>query len=219
MIDRRRALLTNRRGKLPAEYQEIEWVGSGGNPYIDTNWFYKPNSIVEIAFARDVSGDSVFFGNIKTSDMCGFGCSNGRNPYICVGSTYAVFSSISIDVNFHKYKGIWYDDGYDFYLDDNLLTSSKSYKSQTPHDSSCFLFGYKNNSGGKGSTTKAHKIKNCIIAEENEENIVRNFIPCYMKSDGVIGMYDLCGSICQVTGTPFYVNTGIGTFTKGSDVN
>ena len=46
----------------------------------------------------------------------------------------------------------------------------------------------------------------------NEGKPFRHFIPCYRKSDNVIGLYDL------VEGT-FYTNSGTGTFTKGSDVN
>jgi hypothetical protein len=41
---------------------------------------------------------------------------------------------------------------------------------------------------------------------------VQDFVPCYRKADGVIGMYDL------VTDT-FFTNAGTGTFTKGADVN
>ncbi len=48
--------------------------------------------------------------------------------------------------------------------------------------------------------------------------MVRSFIPCYRKSDGEIGLYDFCGSICPQTGTPFYVNLGENTFSKGADV-
>lgn len=42
-------------------------------------------------------------------------------------------------------------------------------------------------------------------------NAIRNFVPCYRKSDNVIGLYD------TVTGT-FFTNSGTGAFTKGADV-
>ena len=45
-----------------------------------------------------------------------------------------------------------------------------------------------------------------------------HLISCYRKSDGVIGMYDLCGTLNSNTGTPFYINEGAGTFLKGADV-
>jgi hypothetical protein len=42
-------------------------------------------------------------------------------------------------------------------------------------------------------------------------NLVRDFIPCYRKSDDVIGLYDLVNDA-------FYTNAGTGTFTKGGDI-
>ena len=38
-----------------------------------------------------------------------------------------------------------------------------------------------------------------------------DFVPCYLKLDGTIGMYDL------VSGE-FYTNQGTGTFEKGDDI-
>ena len=53
------------------------------------------------------------------------------------------------------------------------------------------------------------KLYSCKIY--NSYNIlVRNFIPCYRKSDNVIGLYD------TYTQT-FYVNNGTGTFIKGNN--
>jgi hypothetical protein len=42
--------------------------------------------------------------------------------------------------------------------------------------------------------------------------LIRNYIPCYRKSDNVIGLYDLVNNV-------FYTNAGTGTFLKGADVN
>lgn len=42
--------------------------------------------------------------------------------------------------------------------------------------------------------------------------IVLDLVPCYRKSDGEIGMYDLVSNT-------FFTNAGTGTFTKGADVN
>lgn len=42
-------------------------------------------------------------------------------------------------------------------------------------------------------------------------NLSVNYIPCYRKSDGVIGFYDTVNNV-------FKVNNGGGTFTKGPDV-
>lgn len=50
------------------------------------------------------------------------------------------------------------------------------------------------------------------MLNKNTNQYIRNFIPCYRKSDNVIGMYDL------ITKT-FYENAGTGTFIKGNDIN
>jgi hypothetical protein len=42
------------------------------------------------------------------------------------------------------------------------------------------------------------------------DNKVHELIPCYRKSDGVIGLYDAAGG-------KFYTNEGTGSFTKGPD--
>ena len=41
-------------------------------------------------------------------------------------------------------------------------------------------------------------------------SLVRSLVPCIRLSDGKPGMYDICGSICPLTGTPFYINSGTG---------
>ena len=41
--------------------------------------------------------------------------------------------------------------------------------------------------------------------------LTRDMIPCYRKSDNVIGMYDVVNDV-------FYTNSGTGTFVKGADV-
>lgn len=48
------------------------------------------------------------------------------------------------------------------------------------------------------------------MADANEK-LIRNFIPCYRKADGVIGAYD------TVT-RQFFENAGTGAFAKGADV-
>ena len=44
------------------------------------------------------------------------------------------------------------------------------------------------------------------------QRIIRDYIPVVRISDGKPGFYDLCHSICPLTGTSFYVNAGTGEF-------
>ena len=43
------------------------------------------------------------------------------------------------------------------------------------------------------------------------DNLIREYIPCYRKSDGKIGMYDMASG-------QFFTNAGTGEFLKGEDV-
>ena len=60
----------------------------------------------------------------------------------------------------------------------------------------------------------------CFLAKFYDRNVLmRHFVPCVRESDGKPGMYDLCGSICPLTDSPFYTNAGTGEFLVGPDVN
>lgn len=51
----------------------------------------------------------------------------------------------------------------------------------------------------------------CFFALENSMYVCK-FVPCIRKSDNKPGLYDLCGSICPLTGNSFYINAGTGEF-------
>ena len=53
------------------------------------------------------------------------------------------------------------------------------------------------------------KLYSCQIYDNNV--IVRNYVPCYRKSDGVAGFYDLVNGV-------FYTNAGTGQFIIGGIV-
>ena len=53
------------------------------------------------------------------------------------------------------------------------------------------------------------KIRGFAVRDANG-SLVRSLAPCIRLSDGKPGMYDACGSICPLTGTPFYINSGTG---------
>lgn len=72
------------------------------------------------------------------------------------------------------------------------------------HNESIILFGIRD--GSSVTQLQAGKIYMCKFGNE------RNFIPCYRKSDGAIGMYDTVNNY-------FYTNQGEGCFSKGNNVN
>lgn len=71
-----------------------------------------------------------------------------------------------------------------------------------------FLFA-QNESGSARHVRDSMRLYYCKIFTNGV--LQKEFIPCYRKNDGVIGLYDLVNNA-------FYTNSGSGTFTKGSDV-
>ena len=77
-------------------------------------------------------------------------------------------------------------------------------------DSSMILFGAPNNENTvdlfSAYNMKVYRLK---LYENNV--LVREYVPCYRKTDNEIGLYELVNSV-------FYTNNGTGTFNKGNDI-
>ena len=56
------------------------------------------------------------------------------------------------------------------------------------------------------------------LSFSRNRTLIADFVPCYRKADNKPGMYDLCGSICDLTNSPFYVSANNGEFTIGQNV-
>ena len=75
------------------------------------------------------------------------------------------------------------------------------------------LLASSNASGAVPSTLNNGLYGRCYGIKWKENGVlIRNFIPCVRKSDGKPGLFDFCKSICPLTGTPFYINSGTGEF-------
>ena len=65
---------------------------------------------------------------------------------------------------------------------------------------------------GSSSIRKAHiKLFELKIYYDNETTPIRHFIPCYRKSDGIIGLYDIINGA-------FHTKQSGNDFTKGDDI-
>ena len=192
-------------GRLPSEYQEVEWIGSSGTQYINTGYNPSSSTCIEVVV-------SVPRFQLNTEII---GARSGGRYYELLFSG----SSGSFYVQMYKTPGTRFSDfgnkntfkiiNGDFYINDELkLTSQQTLSGNTYQISvPIYLFGLNNN--GSAQRLIEQTMYYCKIEENNQ--IQREFIPCYRKSDDVIGMYDI------VTQT-FYTNAGSGTFTKGQDV-
>lgn len=210
---RRRLMLKNESGAapiLPAEYQRVEWIGKKKqSPYINT---YINTGIIpgnETGVLYDVAL-SPYTGDNNTdgvTDNIGERFTFGRyNRGIFLGwyriFKYYQFSPIALDritvtLNlFNDRKGTCNGVTFFDYLADRPSNSTPAYLLAT------------NSKSGPYWAAEEERIYRAVYTEGDA--VVRNFVPCYRRSDGIIGMYD------TVSGT-FYTNAGSGTFLKGDD--
>lgn len=92
---------------------------------------------------------------------------------------------------------------------DGTTKATKSMSGTLPAQVSCIGIGRYNNATNTPTSSRPMNIYGARITQGSE--IVREYIPCYRKSDGEIGLYE------TFTGQ-FLTNAGTGTFTKGADV-
>lgn len=196
-------------GGLPSEYQEVEWIGNTtGQEYFDTNYYPNNKTFVDYEIA---------ITEAEAYDRQPFGVYSGNNQItqftnISSGKGFAFHLSFSSN-NFNDttwiIQNIQLDTFYSIQLqlgNMGVTVNDVSYRlSEYTFADTMYIFRCKNRTqlGGK------IKFKKFDIYEDNE--LVRNFVPCYRKADQVIGMYD------TVTQT-FFTNSGSGAFIKGSDV-
>ena len=193
---------------LPSEYQQVEYIENAGKQYIDTGFIPTGNTGVELIYQAINATSSQYILGCRAGDYgtiyYAVNGSSSRNDWDIRLGGGAIYSSVERTTN--KYKSeISLSGGSGTWTLTNLDTlASNTFKIGTTAinaTANLCLFAY--------SSMYIHsnlRIYECKIYEAGE--LIRHFIPCYRKSDNVIGMYDVVAGI-------FYTNKGSGTFLKG----
>lgn len=219
MIDRRRALMGVVKGRLPPEYQEVEWIGPDYDGTVaSTNGKYRvrlenltinQNTNMELKFETVVRKTSNVFINNRSIPNYGFDLgSSGSTAYrLHFYINKSTGKSIPAVLN-----GIYTVkiENQDCFIDN---VKKYTFTDVEPFELNK-MYVFDNLLAGSSQTA----VVNIYYIKLYDDFVFLNLVPCYRKSDGVIGLYDLCGSICPLTNTPFYINEGTGTFIKGPDV-
>ena len=189
-------------GGLPAEYQQVEYIQSNGNQYIDTG--VSGNAIGEYEIKLNALGsqahswEQYFAGNRDTSSLVGkLYCSSYKVMYQGYPS--------SSDIEFGSYSNTIEAK----VLRSTGIVSNGVYKSAyggAPWGALTFYIFNSHSEPTLGASMRLYYLKMYSDGE-----LVRDYIPCYRKSDSVIGLYDLVSRT-------FFINQGTGSFTKGGDV-
>lgn len=175
-------------GRLPSEYQEVEWIGTqgqGGEYLI----LQQPTNIAQY--------DTFQIGvelNSGTNEQGFWGVDANADAYFHQNK-FQVWAGISSSQSgttitpLTKYDLEWY-------ANRNI---------STPYSFKQLLFAYRTNAYYFNG-----KIYYFKWLDSNNE-LKLDLVPCYRKADNEIGMYDTVNDT-------FFTNQGTGTFTKGQDV-
>lgn len=207
-------MVSGNKSRLPSEYQEVEYVQSHGNQYINTKIYMNGRTDFEIDFEAT---STVQWGAIIGTDWINmparlyYGIFNNYSittNYLYVGNNTVTFNNPYGQLN-TKTKAQYTSSNKTLTVTNanGVLTKPISYSNIGT--STYPIYFYAINRNGNASDVTISKVYKVIIEKDGEE--VGNFIPCYRKADDTIGFYDLITE-------EFFTNAGSGTFTKGPDV-
>ena len=201
---------------LPDEYQEVEYIETNKNQYIDTGVIPNQDTgfdidfLVKDSFTSSANTSGSIFG-VRSS----WSDSNKTGTNMFQLTTYSNITSSFADgamaFGSQKYaSGMTQNERMTISLRNGVYTKPDGTEIQldttnftAPNTMYLFMLrGYSNEKAG---------VKLYSFKMYDGNTIIRDFIPCYRKNDNVIGLYDLVNNV-------FYTNLGTGTFEKGKDI-
>ncbi len=197
---------TEQEGGLPSAYQQVEYIESTNAQYIDTGVVASINtkivSRVQMNYTQSTANkgrSGMILGGSK-GWVC-FGDYGQGNLVAYFSTTGLVGAEIPFDTEWHTYN---LENGLQK-IDDVTATNTVT---GTIDGLSLYLLNV--HIGWTGQTiVSSQRLAYAQIWDNG--TLVRDYIPCYRKTDNVIGLYDLVNRV-------FYTNQGTGTFLKGKDI-
>jgi hypothetical protein len=189
---------------LPSEYQQVEYIETTGTQYINTNFTPNSNTSIEVKVLSNSTVNSALYcsrTSMNSNTYTAFLISGNqlRVDYNTGQNTIATYDK-GIPHIFKQDKNVIYVDGA---LVQTLAaaTFSTSYK----------LTLLASHQAQSGYSNIGNPVRLYYAKIWDNGTLERVMVPCYRKSDSVIGMYDLVHGV-------FYTNAGSGVFNKGSNI-
>lgn len=194
-------------GRLPSDYQEVEYIGTTNH---EQNYIY-----TGVVGDNDVGIKCVMeFNEYSTNRWTGGAMLNNSTR---IGTPIA-YATDRILFNWRSYNimsGVLnlntpYEIKVNYLNNRNISVDEEDYMTNIQNiGQSCDICLFTMNNNNTPYDVANTKIYTYQLTKGTE--IVRDMIPCYRKSDGEIGMYDLVSE-------EFFTNDGTGQFIKGADV-
>ena len=197
---------------LPNMYIELEYIESSRTQYIDTGVNADSNLrvVLDMAYTSVSNNNYTNIGAIKYDETIQSGDRYRRYHMLQQNNNLRHFTNTSsttigqADTDRHIFNFDVPNGKY--YIDEQVTTMPTSeFDTQLNY----WLFG-RNSDKTNLRYLSSMQIYSCKMYYN--DSLVRSFVPCYRKSDNVIGMYDVVNGV-------FYTNKGTGTFIKGPEVS
>ena len=203
--------------RVPKEYQEVEWiqVSTSVGAYLNLGFTFDTAAKVRLGMYAVNSEAAYIFGAAEQSGVyrCmisapygggldAYGYNTANSAYIAHKRALVANVLNELEYSFKPGKATT------TFINKTNGQSSTSDCDTYTMSSNLYLFGQ--NYNGTARFGAYRKIKYFQYYDKND-TLICDLVPCYRKSDGVIGMYDRARNT-------FLTNVGSGTFTKGADV-
>ena len=202
--------------RIPSEYQEVEYIkaASGIGAYINLGFAFDTAATVKLGLYLSSDFSAAYpFGAAESSGKyrCMITAPYDGSSYIYgYGSTGSTYQPARINGTANAINEIEYS-----IKSGKLIISCQPRGSTDTNTSVSFtmtsnLLLFAQNYNGSARFGRARQI-HYFKYYDKTDTLICDLVPCYRKSDGVIGMYDIVSK-------KFFTNVGSGTFTKGADV-
>lgn len=197
-------------------YQRVEYITSAEEetyPYIITDFYGDNESGLEVIASFPKMQDRIPMGSRENSDATRFYCIYplstssvyyGFNTGSSVSCSTKINTKYRLQTNFLNSRMANV-----FEMDGTRKASAALNATLVDQTAPVSIFGYNSAASGAVSSKREYLLYGARCSRKHE--VVREYIPCYRKSDGVVGLYE------KFTGQ--FLTAEKGTFTAGADID
>ena len=200
------------------DYQRVEYIESAEEetyPYIITDVYADNSCGVEVIASFPKLQDRIPMGSRQNSDATRFYCiypMSASSVYYGFNSGSNISCALKVDTIYRLQTNFLNSRLVNVYDEDGVRKANASLNATlTQHTIPISIFGY--NLGTSGDVTSKREFKLYRARISNDYEVIRDYVPCYRKSDGVVGLYE------KVTGQFLTNDADTGSFAKGAEID
>lgn len=176
-------------------YQRVEYIESAEEetyPYIITDVYADNETGVEVIASFPKMQDRIPMGSRENSDATRFYCVyplSTSSVYYGFGTGVTISCPLKVDTIYRLQTNFLNSRLVCVYESNGTRKANGSIGATlTPHTVPISIFGYNSASGGAVTSKREYKLYSARVSRGHE--VIREYIPCYRKSDGVVGLLE-----------------------------